>query len=167
MQNQTAIGLTLSAILASSVSAPSDRLINVSVPNPESYSGLYVPDLNTPKIPQDSTGLAESLNQLISLLGASASDDLAPSLTTNAYTTAKTWLLAAHAILGERFLRPSLVSDGEGGVDIKWRHNGRLLMIGCTTSRDDFIYFRQNNDYDTLEPTIFKLRDRLTWLLSA
>lgn len=75
-------------------------------------------------------------------------------------------------VLRYRFLRreislPQVISDGEGGIDLRWKTDRKLVNLSVRSSdrHKDFIYWKeQGGEYDGKEATIQLLRDQLTWL---
>lgn len=63
---------------------------------------------------------------------------------------------------------PSVIPDGEGGIDIEWENGLRRVAISCRAEGDqkDCIYWREigSGDYQARDVTPEWLHDRLKWL---
>lgn len=112
-----------------------------------------------------STWAIESLKELDSLLsGSEIPSILRP--TYYSYSNARKRLLETGALLNNR---PELILDGEGGIDIEWETDGRLLMYACRAnpSQRDYIYFQSGSAYGGKDYSAFYSTDRLNWLLKG
>ena len=82
------------------------------------------------------------------------------------YSNARKKVVETSALLREK---PELTLDGEGGIDIEWQNDGRLLMYACraTPSKGDYIYFQFGNEYGGKDYSPIYSTDRLNWLLKG
>lgn len=89
--------------------------------------------------------------------------------TERAYINTKLTIMKAFDRMGERFPKPRIVPDGEGGVVATWRRNGRRVRLRFQATGDDqdYIYYQSGDDYDVERPSINNLRKRLEWLNSV
>ena len=89
------------------------------------------------------------------------------SATPHAYKNAKLYLEGIRFQMSADFrLRPSLMPDGEGGIDIEWESGEKEITLSCrgSESQQDFIYW-QGDKYDAGDATPELLRERLGWLI--
>jgi hypothetical protein len=109
------------------------------------------------------------MDELDSLLDNSNSGDYIFRPTLYAYRSARQWLLEAYAFMGHRFIRPSLVPDGEGGIDIEWAYKRREVLLSCRARpiQRDYIYYQEGEQYNAKDASSEYLKDRLSWLIQA
>ena len=91
------------------------------------------------------------------------------SATPRAYKNAKLFLEGIRFQISADFrLRPSLMPDGEGGIDIEWESGEKEITLSCrgSESQQDFIYWQEGDKYDAGDATPELLRTRLHWLIS-
>lgn len=98
-------------------------------------------------------------------------DDCVFRPTGYAYNNALQGVISAYSIMGNAFLRPSFIPDGDGGIDIEWEYNGRSVLL-CSKALHNqkcFIYYETANrsECGSKDFSLLYLRDRLTWLISA
>ena len=88
-------------------------------------------------------------------------NDLRP--TGHAYLRAWKRLVETSVLLDRK---PEIVLDGEGGIDIEWESNGRLLMYSCraNSNQRDYIYY-EGEAYGGDYYTPIYSTDRLDWFL--
>lgn len=117
-------------------------------------------------VQQDTTGwLSESLVELDAFLN----DVEMPTnlrLTLQAYLNARQRLIDTSALLSSK---PELILDGDGGIDIEWMKDGRLLMYACRANPDqrNYIYFQSGAAYGGKDYSSIYSTDRLNWLLNG
>jgi hypothetical protein len=114
-------------------------------------------------------GAPAEFPKLDALLTAENSDGYTFQASTYAYENAKAYLEAAQAIFGRAFPKPEFVSDGEGGIDIEWKHRTRSLTLSCrgNDSQHDYLYWEENDQYDAKDVSLGRLITRLDWLNDA
>ena len=112
-------------------------------------------------------GLSETINQLESLLSNKNVNDYIFKPTHHAYERARRFLIEAHAIMGSHYSQPSIVPDGEGGIDIEWVRGGKEVLLCCRASeaQRDYIYYQEGEKYGAHDASVEYLRDRLNWLI--
>lgn len=89
--------------------------------------------------------------------------------TERAYINTKLTILRTYQRMGERFPKPRIVPDGEGGIVATWRQNGRSVRLRFQEKADykDYIYYQSDGEYDVEAATVENLTKRLEWLNSA
>lgn len=110
--------------------------------------------------------LSAATNKLTALLDNQNAEGYTFKLTGHAFLSAWDLLVKMHLFLGDRFTTPSIVSDGEGGVDIEWTRNDKEVLMGIRgdTCKDDFVYFQQGASYGGENLSLPYIKDRLEWL---
>ena len=114
------------------------------------------------------TPLAEALDELELMFGDENSDGHIFKPTGYSYQRAKQVLIDSYAIMEGRFIRPALVSDGEGGVNVRWRHNNKMVLCACRglPSKQNYIYYQSGQEYGIIKGIPFvSLNKYLDWLL--
>ncbi len=111
-------------------------------------------------------GLSTATSKLTALLDNQNAEGYTFKLTGNAYLSAWDLLIKTHLFLGDRFIPPSIVSDGEGGVDIEWARNDKEVLLGIRgeARKDNYVYFQQGAIYGGENLSLAYLKDRLEWL---
>jgi len=111
-------------------------------------------------------GLSTATNRLTALLDNQNEEGYTFKLTGHAFLNAWDLLKKVHLFLGDRFITPSIVSDGEGGVDIEWARNDKEVLMGVRgeSHKDDYVYFQQGAIYGGENLSLAYLKDRLEWL---
>ena len=116
---------------------------------------------------QQDTGswIFDSLNELDAFLN-NVDVPLMLRPTGYAYFNARKRLVETSTLLNGK---PEIILDGEGGVDIEWMNNGRLLMFSCraNSNQRDYIYFQENERYGGGDYSSVYSTDRLNWLLKG
>lgn len=89
--------------------------------------------------------------------------------TERAYISTKLAIMRVYSRMGERFPKPRIVPDGEGGLVATWRQNGRSVRLRFQEKEDyqDYIYYQSGDEYDVETVSVENLRKRLEWLNSA
>lgn len=84
-----------------------------------------------------------------------------------AFNNARTRLLLAYKLLGQAYFEPSIVPDGEGGIDIEWEKGGKHLLLNCqaTSSQKDFLYYQQGTEYAAKDFSVLLFKEKLSWLI--
>ena len=82
---------------------------------------------------------------------------------------AQAYLSRTSRIMKDKFRRPELISDGEGGIDIEWTKKNRKVTLSCrgTDTQRDYIYWEEGNFYDADDYTLLRMIYRLYWLNHA
>jgi hypothetical protein len=116
---------------------------------------------------QARTPLEQAERDLDSLLDAENVNGYKFKPTGRAYHYARRRLLAAYDIMGLAFSCPSIDSDGEGGIDLEWTHEGRTVILSNRgkAAQRDYIYFEDGRSYGGDDYSPEYLRDRLNWLI--
>jgi len=113
------------------------------------------------------------LNQIIDKLDAIKNIDICHDhfrLTNYAYRTAKFYILETYAKMGTAFPVPLFISDGEGGIIIKWVNQRRTIRLSCRAElgQQIYLYYEAGNDFDVKEDiTTDRLKRHLEWLNKA
>lgn len=82
---------------------------------------------------------------------------------------ARRWAINVHSVL-DALPVPDFVPDGEGGVDIEWTVDERLVCLSCRafpTLKGNYFYWQGTNEYDAEAVTPPGLLRRLQWLLET
>jgi hypothetical protein len=89
--------------------------------------------------------------------------------TERAYINTKLTIMRTYQRMGERFPKPRIVPDGEGGLVATWRQNGRRVRLRFQEKEDyqDYIYYQSGDEYDVEMVSVENLTKRLEWLNSA
>lgn len=89
--------------------------------------------------------------------------------TERAYISTKLTIMRTYQRMGERFPKPRIVPDGEGGLVATWRQNGRSVRLRFQEKEDyqDYIYYQSADQYDVEAVSVENLTKRLEWLNSA
>jgi len=89
--------------------------------------------------------------------------------TERAYISTKLTIMRTYQRMGERFPKPRIVPDGEGGIVATWRKNGRSVRLRFQEREDynDYIYYQSDGEYDVEAASVENLTKRLEWLNSA
>lgn len=97
--------------------------------------------------------ISESISTLKQLLEEEDTDDLQLRPTRSSLETAILFLIDAYSKLGDSLLKPSVASDGEGGIRLGWINDGRdlRLLIYGTDDRDPSIYHQDENGQYKIE----------------
>lgn len=106
------------------------------------------------------------INELRSFLTLQNYNDFELQLSHPAYERAESYLESASNRMS--LLRPEFTPDGDGGIDIEWETQGRLLVLSCRKNADeDFISWRQaNGRYEGDRASQSLLDQKLDWLIS-
>ena len=116
------------------------------------------------------SNVTKQLNQIVGELDRLKNRDLCYEdfrITNYAYRTAKFYLLETFAKMVTSFPTPSFVSDGEGGVIIKWQRGARIVRLSCRAEigQQNYLYWEADNEYDIDENvTPSSLTRYLNWL---
>lgn len=89
--------------------------------------------------------------------------------TERAYISTKLTIMRSYQRMGERFPKPRIVPDGEGGLVATWRQNGRSVRLRIQEKEEhqDYIYYQSDDEYDVEAVSVESLTKRLEWLNSA
>jgi hypothetical protein len=111
-----------------------------------------------------STWVIESLGELDAFLSNQTSDTFQP--TGHSYFTARRRLIELSALLNGK---PEIILDGEGGIDIEWQKDGRLLMFACRANPNmrDYIYYEYDGKYGGADYSAIYSSIRVNWLLKG
>jgi hypothetical protein len=80
---------------------------------------------------------------------------------------AKEYVITAYRIMRDDFPRPKIESDGEGGVILDWRRNGKIIRLACRAkpNQRDYIYHQFNDHHSAKDASESLLLYRLSWLM--
>jgi hypothetical protein len=114
----------------------------------------------------------EVLGELDALLRVENSNGYTFQASRHAYENARAYLESIRFSISSDFrYRPTLIPDGEGGIDIEWESGRKRVAISCRANQDqqDCIYWREvgAGNYEARDVSPDGLRDRLTWLFQA
>lgn len=89
--------------------------------------------------------------------------------TERAYISTKLTIMRTYERMGERFPKPRIVPDGEGGLVATWRQNERSVRLRFQEKEDyqDYIYYQSGDEYDVETVSVENLKKRLEWLNST
>lgn len=84
--------------------------------------------------------------------------------TPSAYARTKGYILEAYRVLLADFPRPKIEPDGEGGIVLDWRNNGKIIRLSCRAKKTqtDYIYTSEKHGAKSASDTY--LLQCLNWL---
>ncbi len=111
--------------------------------------------------------LIPASNKLNALLDNQNTNGYVFKPTLQAYNNACARLLLAYKLMGRSYFEPSILPDGEGGIDIEWEKDSKHLLLSCqaTSGQRDFLYYQQDDKYEAKDFSVSLLKEKLYWLI--